>query len=159
MNKASFGVNNFFSRQLISALCLIMGLAATSQAQVSDISDIVVLRDKDSYAKKLELVKNAKTSIWMSVMVFDCKESSKDLFHEMIKKQEEGLDVRILAEGLYMKTISNPCYKYLTESGLKVTQVFDHLRKGGSLARMMHQKFFVIDGEEIVMGGQNFIKY
>lgn len=145
---------------LLFVTCLILGKNSQASSTLSDISEITVLKNSDSFIKKFQTVKQAQKSIWVSVMIFDCSESSRMLFDELLRKQnEDHVDVRILAEGLYMKSIVNGCYRDLKESGLRVVQVFDHLRKGGQISRMMHQKFFVVDNQEVIMGGQNFIKY
>ncbi len=152
---------NYRNIKWILLITISVGFLNNLHAQnSSDIQNIQILKDSQSFDKKLEIVSKAKKSIWMSVMVFDCSESSKFLFDKMIEKQEkENVDVRIIAEGLYMKTLSSPCYKYLKNNNIKVTQVFDHLKKGGNIKRMMHQKFFIVDEEEVILGGQNFLKY
>ncbi|MBC7458069.1 MAG: phosphatidylserine/phosphatidylglycerophosphate/cardiolipin synthase family protein, partial [Bdellovibrionaceae bacterium] len=162
MIKTCMTVNKLYACIIINAICLIMGNQVLAQAQApNDISEIEVLKDSKSFDKKYEIVSRAKSRIWISVMIFDCSDSSSKLFEEIIRKQEEeNVDVRIMAEGLYMKTLAHPCYARLkNDHQIKITQIFDHFKKGGNLSRMMHEKFFIVDNEELILGGMNFIKY
>lgn len=125
-----------------------------------DISQIQLYKDSDSYYKKIQLAQNAHKRIWMSTMIFDCSDSSMVFWNELARKQkEENVDVRIMGEGLYLGTVVSNCKNILKNLDLKVTSVFDHLGKGSSLTRMQHQKYMIFDDEEVILGGQNFIKY
>ena len=73
---------------LLAFLTLAGQVVNAEDYQDSTIQDMVLLKDYRSYNKKLELVKNAKKRIWISVMAFDCSDSSQALFDELIYKQQ-----------------------------------------------------------------------
>ncbi len=131
-----------------------------AQNQTSDISEIIILKDSNSYTKKMELINKAKNRVWMSTMVFDCSPTSRTFFDQLIQKQKvEKIDVRIIAESVYVESASNSCFDYLIKNQIKIIQVADHLKKDGEIARMMHQKYLIVDNDEIVMGGLNFTRF
>src|SRR5690606_35650241 len=58
-------------------------------------------------------------------------------------------------EGLYASTINKKCIDRMEDGGVDVIRVADFW-KPKYLATVLHNKFWIADGREAVIGGQNF---
>lgn len=107
-----------------------------------------------SFKEKVRMVKEAKKFFHSVVMVQYCDESSSEIVDAMIDRARAGVDVRLMAESVWTKLVLKKCLKKLRNGGVKVT-----LGKGFFNPRTMftvhHTKFWIRDGEEAIIGGQN----
>ena len=107
-----------------------------------------------SFKEKVRMVKESKKFFHAIVMVQYCDESSSEIVDAMIERARAGVDVRLMMESVWSRLILQKCVKKLTDGGVKVT-----LGKGFFNPRTMftvhHTKFWIRDGEEAIMGGQN----
>lgn len=107
-----------------------------------------------SYKEKVRMVKQAKKFFHAIVMVQYCDESNNEIVDAMIEKARAGVDVRLMTESVWTKLVLKKCLARLRNGGVKVT-----LGKGFFNPRNMftvhHTKFWIRDGEEAIIGGQN----
>jgi cardiolipin synthase len=107
-----------------------------------------------SFKEKVRMVKQSKKFFHSVVMVQYCDESSNEIIDAMIEKARSGVDVRLMVESVWTKLVLNKCLKKLRRGGVKVT-----LGKGFFNPKTMftvhHTKFWIRDGEEAIIGGQN----
>jgi phosphatidylserine/phosphatidylglycerophosphate/cardiolipin synthase-like enzyme len=107
-----------------------------------------------SFKEKVRMVKSAKHFFHAVVMVQYCDESSSEIIDAMIERARAGVDVRLQTESIWTKLILRKCLKKLRDGGVKVV-----LGKGFFNPRTVftvhHTKFWIRDGEEAIMGGQN----
>jgi phosphatidylserine/phosphatidylglycerophosphate/cardiolipin synthase-like enzyme len=107
-----------------------------------------------SFKEKVRMVKSAKYFFHAIVMVQYCDESSNEIVDAMIERAQAGVDVRLIMEKAWTELILQKCLNKLQRGGVKVT-----LGKGFYDPRTMftvhHTKFWIRDGEEAIMGGQN----
>jgi phosphatidylserine/phosphatidylglycerophosphate/cardiolipin synthase-like enzyme len=107
-----------------------------------------------SFKEKVRMVRQAKKFFHSVVMVQYCDESSSEIVDAMIDRARAGVDVRLMAESVWTKLVLKKCLKKLRNGGVKVT-----LGKGFFNPRTMftvhHTKFWIRDGEEAIIGGQN----
>ncbi len=67
------------------------------------------------------------------------------------------MDVRVITEGLYAFSLSNYCIGVLEREGIPVVRVDD--KSLSRLNRMFHNKIWIRDGEEAILGGMNVLNY
>ena len=107
-----------------------------------------------SFREKVRMVKESKRFFHAVVMVQYCDESSSEIVNAMIDKARAGVDVRLMTESVWTNIILKKCLAKLRNGGVKVT-----LGKGFFNPRTMftvhHTKFWIRDGEEAIIGGQN----
>ena len=107
-----------------------------------------------SLAEKVRMVKESKKFFHSIVMVQYCDASNSEIINAMISKAKAGVDVRLITEGVWTKLVLKKCLKKLRNGGVKVT-----LGKGFFNPKTMftvhHTKFWIRDGEEAIVGGQN----
>jgi len=107
-----------------------------------------------SFREKIRMVKESKFFFHAVVMVQYCDESSSEIVDAMIERARAGVDVRLITESVWTKLILKKCLAKLRNGGVKVT-----LGKGFFNPRTMftvhHTKFWIRDGKEAIMGGQN----
>jgi len=107
-----------------------------------------------SFKEKVRMVRESKKFFHSVVMVQYCDESSSEIINAMIDRARAGVDVRLMTESVWTKLILKKCLKKLRRGGVKVT-----LGRGFFNPRTMftvhHTKFWIRDGEEAIIGGQN----
>jgi phosphatidylserine/phosphatidylglycerophosphate/cardiolipin synthase-like enzyme len=107
-----------------------------------------------SFKEKVRMVKQTKKFFHSVVMIQYCDESNSEIVDAMIEKARAGVDARLMVEAVWTKAVLNKCLKKLRAGGVKVT-----LGKGFFNPKTMftvhHTKFWIRDGEEAIIGGQN----
>lgn len=109
---------------------------------------------ENSFKEKLRMVKESKKFFFSVVMVQYCDDSGSQIVDAMIERAQAGVDVRLSVESVWTKLILKKCLRRLEKGGVKVT-----LGKGFFNPKTMftvhHTKYWVRDGEEAIIGGQN----
>ena len=111
----------------------------------------------DSYPEKLRLTGEAKKLLYVAVMTMVADESGRELIRNMVNAKRAGVDVRLITEGFYTFSISNYAVGVLEREGIPVVRVDDKSLK--QLNRMFHNKIWIRDGEEAILGGMNILDY
>jgi phosphatidylserine/phosphatidylglycerophosphate/cardiolipin synthase-like enzyme len=133
-------------------------LDAQSGTELTYGNQLKLLSNGTAFREKIRLVKDAKKYIFLSMLGFVCDKSSRELLHAMQERAEAGVDVHVLIDGMFNATFSRGCVHKMRKHGIKVTPVLDLFRKDSYWA-VMHQKVWVRDGEEMIIGGENIINY
>lgn len=123
-------------------------------------NNLQLFQDNKSYDKKIELIKNAKKQIWIANLIIGCDKYASKLNDLLIKKHNEGVEVKVIVEGIadrYFKDLS--CAYKLKKAGIQVFRKSDIFRfikyKGFSV---FHNKQIIIDLSIAMIGGQNLNK-
>jgi len=112
----------------------------------------------DSIKEKTLLVKSATRYVLGAVMAIACDESSQEFIDALIDKAKSGIPVKIMMEGFYGRTLFRPCANRLRRNGVDVVMVNEKWKRRTFLS-FFHIKFWIRDGEEAIIGGQNIVKY
>lgn len=112
-----------------------------------------------AYEAFMECIENAKSSIYISTYIFEYDKATKEIIKALIKKANEGLEIKILIDSLGSIVL------YLTQFRLR------ELKKAGveieffmPIFRMPfrnyinlrnHRKIYIFDNEKILSGGAN----
>lgn len=102
----------------------------------------------------LEEIKNASSSINITDYIWDGGEFGNTLLKALIEKSKEGVEVRILLDGLGGRKADADLIEELKESGGKVS-IFRDITPGQltRIHRRTHVRAFIIDGEIGYTGG------
>ncbi|MCC7440584.1 MAG: hypothetical protein IT285_03060 [Bdellovibrionales bacterium] len=111
--------------------------------------------NQSSYRERLRMLREAKKYFFGTVMFYTCDTTGNEFLEELIRRKKEGIDVRMIVEGLYAYTINRKCIDRMIKGGVDVIRV-DDFWKPTSFISVLHNKFWIRDGEEAVIGGQNF---
>ena len=126
-----------------------------TQTELTYGNKLKILPNRMAYDEKLRMVKEAKTSFHVAVLYFKCDSSTNVLVDEMIKAVERGVDVRFMTEGAFM-VVEKPCIKRMRKGGIEVLGINDTF-KPISFYGVMHNKLWIRDSVEAIVGGQNLM--
>jgi phosphatidylserine/phosphatidylglycerophosphate/cardiolipin synthase-like enzyme len=115
-----------------------------------------LLKNGDSFREKLELISRTKKRLWVTSLVFFCDESSSQLIDAMAKKSKMGVDVKLIVESYSSRILLTGCIRRMREKGIDVLVISESLNPE-TFRKVSHSKFWIRDGEEAIMGGQNIM--
>ena len=111
----------------------------------------------ESFPAKLRLIQTAKRFLYVAVMTMVSDPSGQELITAMVNAKRAGVDVRLITEGFYSFSISNYTIGVLEREGIPVVRVDD--KSLSQLNRMFHDKMWIRDGDEAILGGMNILNY
>lgn len=112
---------------------------------------------EDIFADILKAIKNAKEFIFIEIFIIDYGYMWGTILEELVKKVEEGVEVRLLIDGTNLLTrVKNDFPKEMESMGINC-RVFSPLMPVMSTYynNRDHRKIFVIDNEYAFTGGIN----
>jgi len=121
-------------------------------------NQLSLLENGDSYQKKLELIKKAQSSIFISVMSYYRDSSTKKMTEELIKKSNNGVKVFIIVEEVWTKLLMKKALRKMPKNGIVVIYADDLLKIDPMEKGLFHNKIWIFDGETAIIGGQNIIE-
>ena len=108
----------------------------------------------------LEAIQNAKKYIFLEFFIIEADVSWNEIMRALQERQKNGVEIRILCDGLGSPVVSTAFYqKYLKSKGFN-TRVFLPIIPVFSthLNNRDHRKIIIIDGETAFTGGLNLAK-
>lgn len=110
-----------------------------------------------SLYSRLELIKQAKTSIELEFFIFNLDEASRLLTQALIERAQQGIEVRLLVDFSAPVFQLKPIYaRYLRKYGVQVryynTSAAYRLL---SMQHRSHRKLLIVDGAAVITGGRN----
>lgn len=111
----------------------------------------------EAYPAMERVIDNAKESLYVETFIFHDDESGRKIAQKIARKKKEGLDVRVLIDGLGLKLKKEDVriYEYLKSEGVNV-QIYNKTLLGLHGINITHRKLIIADGETGVTGGMNF---
>ena len=116
-----------------------------------------LLRNGDSYQKKLELIRNARSSILISVMTYYRDSSSIKMTNELIKKSKESVHVYLIVEKIWTKLLSKKEMRRFNKSNIVLIYADDLINIEKHRTALFHNKIWIFDEKAAIIGGQNII--
>jgi phosphatidylserine/phosphatidylglycerophosphate/cardiolipin synthase-like enzyme len=110
-----------------------------------------------SYPEKLRLAREARKFLFVAVMTMVADSTGQELIRVMVNRKRAGVDVRLITDDFYTFSISNYAAGVLEREGIPVAYVKD--KRLNEMDRMFHNKFWIRDGEEAILGGMNVLDY
>jgi phosphatidylserine/phosphatidylglycerophosphate/cardiolipin synthase-like enzyme len=111
----------------------------------------------EAYPQKLRLTSQAQHVLYVAVMTLVADSTGRDLIRAMVERKRAGVDVRLITDHFYAFSVSNFAVGVLEEEGIPVAYVAD--KRTDQFDRMFHNKFWIRDGEEAILGGMNVLDY
>ena len=112
---------------------------------------------EDKFKDLFEDIKNAKCFIHIEYYIFRYDNLGKALINELRKKVDDGLEVRLLIDGMGSKAITKKIIKEIQSYGIKMSVFFPgilpHINTRVNYRN--HRKIVVIDGKIGYVGGFN----
>jgi phosphatidylserine/phosphatidylglycerophosphate/cardiolipin synthase-like enzyme len=124
-----------------------------TKTEMTFSNQLNLLKNRDSIEHKIALVKSTQNYFYASVMVFACGKKELELATAMASAATAGKDIRLMVEGLYSPVFSR-CLKVMRKGGVKVVYSLDSLNPKNPIS-LLHNKFWIQDGKEAILGGQN----
>ncbi|MBF0300109.1 MAG: phosphatidylserine/phosphatidylglycerophosphate/cardiolipin synthase family protein [Oligoflexia bacterium] len=128
-------------------------LDKVSNTHLTSGNELKLLLNDNAYKEKLRFINEAKESLNITVMAFFCDDSSNVLADAIIKKAKEGVKIKLIVDGLYRRFIAKKCLKKIEKSGVEIVKI-DEFYHGA----VMHNKFWIKDGKEAILGGMNILE-
>jgi phosphatidylserine/phosphatidylglycerophosphate/cardiolipin synthase-like enzyme len=133
-----------------------MEMDAQTQTELTQGNELKLFVNNASYAEKIRLVQNAKKYVFVAVMSFASSKESNRLINALVERAQAGVDVRVIMEKVWTLISFKKTLAALKAGGVKV-ELSDDLIRFGRNQSLFHSKYFVIDGEVAIMGGQNLV--
>jgi len=140
---------------------LVMYNLDTMGAILTDDNDLSIFSDGNAkFEALLKDIRNAKDFIHMQYYIIKNDVVFTRIQEELIKKAEEGVEVRILFDAMGCRFVSGKVWKELAKKGIKTAEFFPavmrklHLR----MNYRNHRKIVVIDNKVAYVGGFNVAK-
>lgn len=116
-----------------------------------------LLENGESYDKKMELIRNAKSSIFAAVMSYYQDSSALRMSQELIKKAAAGVQVVLLVEKVWTKIMMKQGLRDFPKNNIIVIYADDLLKYDERERALFHNKFWVFDDDIAIIGGQNIL--
>ena len=140
---------------------LVMYNLDTMGTMLSDDNDLTILTDgNEKFEALLEDIRGAKEFIHFQYYIIKNDVVFSRILDELLKKVQEGVEVRILFDAMGCRFVPHKFWKKLEAKGIKIAEFFPaflrklHLR----INYRNHRKIVVIDNKIAYVGGFNVAK-
>lgn len=130
----------------------------SSGAYYSRNNDIdIFFNGEDKFNALIESIKSAEKYIYIQYYIFKSDGLGNKIIEELIKKAQEGVEVKFLVDGMGGRNLSVKAKRRMKESGIDVAVFFPPLFTvlAVRVNYRNHRKLCVIDGREAFVGGFN----
>lgn len=137
---------------------LVMYNLQSGGAVYSDNNEVEIYTDgKRKFEALIEEIKKAKKFIHIQYYIIQPDELFWNIEKELVKKVKEGVEVRILYDGMGCRHMRQKDWKRLRQEGIMLAEFFPAYLKKFQLRLNYrnHRKIVVIDGETAFVGGFN----
>lgn len=134
------------------------GLDSATQTELTAGNRLRLLfNGVQAYPEKLRLAGEARKFLYVAVMAIVADSTGRALITTMVNRKRAGVDVRVIVDDFYTFSISSFAAGILEKEGIPVARVAD--KRLNQFDRMFHNKFWIRDGEEAILGGMNILDY
>ncbi|MFC1742769.1 phosphatidylserine/phosphatidylglycerophosphate/cardiolipin synthase family protein [Candidatus Riflebacteria bacterium] len=110
----------------------------------------------DSFPRRYQLIEEAKRYIYLQTLYFQNDESGNKTVDLLIKKAEEGLDVKVIVDHYNNQMVfKTDIVRRLGASKVQVAWINRLTEKITNINHRFHQKLMVVDGVSYIVGGMN----
>lgn len=129
-----------------------------NHALLSSKNDVKIFSEgKDKFRSVIEDIENAKQSIHIQYYIYKMDDVGKSIYNALIKKAQEGIEVKMIYDDLGSRKLRIKHFKKLTEAGGQVVAFFSSYLKllNPRINFRNHRKLIIIDGRIGYIGGFN----
>ena len=115
------------------------------------------INGEEKFKALIDDIRSAKKFIHIEYYIFRMDALGKTIIHELHKKVEEGVEVRLLVDGMGSKSLRGKDIKHIKSLGIKFNLFFPGILPYINIRinYRNHRKIVVIDGEVGYVGGFN----
>ena len=134
-----------------------MHLISSESFFTQDNSVEIFYEGEKKFKALIQSLENAKDHIHMQYYIFKSDNLGKTVINLLCKKAEEGVEVKLLLDGMGGRKFSRKCINNLKKAGAEVSVFFPPFVPLLSLRinYRNHRKICIIDGKEAFVGGLN----
>jgi cardiolipin synthase len=117
----------------------------------------LLMNGEDTYNEILNLISNASTSIYLEIFILKNDKVARLILDCLELKAREGLDVKILLDGLGAHMPGHPSFKNFIKAGGNVSMFMPLIHRPfrGRANLRNHRKLIVADSGTAIIGGMN----
>ncbi len=115
----------------------------------------LLLDGTESFAARRNLIRGATHSIYMQTFIFNDDGTGWDLARELSMRAQEGIDVRVIYDGIGSLRADEAMFDYMRENGVQVLEYGDPVNQFWDLNDRWHEKHLIVDQEVSIEGGMN----
>lgn len=127
--------------------------ATGTQNTYNNRSELLV-DGKEAFEKMRENIQSAQQSIYVEMFLFHGDKTGWDMANLLVEKRKQGVDVKVLLDGLGQVTEDGTLPKYLLDNGVDV-KVYNKQLFDWDNVNITHRKLVLVDGYKGITGGMN----
>lgn len=108
----------------------------------------------EAFGKMRELIGSAQKSLYMEMFIFHDDATGWDVARQLVEKKKQGVDVKVLLDGLGTMTEKGETIKFLRDNGVDV-QIYNRQLVDWENVNITHRKLVMVDGYKGMTGGMN----
>lgn len=109
---------------------------------------------KEAFEKIHEYVDSARKSIYLEMFIYHDDQTGWDLAKKLVEKRKQGVDVKVLLDGMGTMTEKGATIKYLRDNGVDV-KIYNKQLFDWENVNITHRKMVLVDGYKGITGGMN----
>lgn len=109
---------------------------------------------KEAFEKIHEYVQSARNNIYIEMFLYHGDQTGWDLAKLLVDKRKQGLDVKVLLDGLGQVSEKGEVVKYLQDNGVDV-KIYNRKLFDWENVNITHRKLVLVDGYKGITGGMN----
>ena len=130
-----------------------LNIDAKTNSRLSAGNHLQLLLNHESGVEKFAMIDDAKSTLFLSALIFHCDQGGKKLLRKLIAAKKRGVDVRVVLDGIGAYA-GFGCFQWLRKAGVKLV-ISGRSLSPASVDWEMHDKLFIQDGKTAIVGGQN----
>lgn len=109
---------------------------------------------KEAFAKMREYIDSARQSIYLEMFIFHDDATGWDMAKRLVEKHKQGVEVKVLLDGLGTMSEKGETIKFLRDNGVDV-KIYNKQLFDWENVNITHRKLVLVDGYKGVTGGMN----
>lgn len=115
----------------------------------------VLFDGQESFTERNRLIRNATQSIYLQSFIFNDDETGWDLARLLVLQAQEGIDVRVIYDGIGSMRSDPEMFNYMRENGVQVMEYGNPLQQFWDVNDRWHEKHLIVDQKVSIEGGMN----
>ena len=108
----------------------------------------------NSFAERDRMIDGARKSVCLQTFILSSDDTGMALAHKLVAKAKEGVQVRVIYDGVGSKDSDKKIFEVLRQGGVEVLE-HTFLKDVGEVNHSWHEKHLIVDGAASVEGGMN----
>ncbi len=112
---------------------------------------------EEAYQRLVDLIESARSSIWIETFILHLDETGRDIVQRLVRRAREGLEVRVLLDGVGSLHTPRRALRDLLDAGGRVEHFIPVLHRPfrGRTNLRNHRKIMIADQRHLMAGGAN----